>query len=53
MEPAVAIAADVSGRSLLELLHEPGSELAESMRKLVAERDNQQATMSSFANFVP
>jgi hypothetical protein len=52
MDPAEAFAADVSDRSLLELLQEPGSELSESIRRLLAERKNRQTTMSSFANAI-
>lgn len=52
LEAAEAVAPDVTGRSLLELLHEPGSELAESVRKLVTEADYRQATVSSFGSFL-
>ncbi len=52
MEEAEAVAVDVTGRSMLDLLHEPGSEVAESMRKLVNEVQYRQATVSSFGSFL-
>lgn len=50
LEPAAATAADVSGTSLFELVHDPESELAESMRKLVAELHERPETTSSWGN---
>ncbi|WP_436531386.1 hypothetical protein [Actinoplanes sp. HUAS TT8] len=52
MEEAEAVAVDVTGQSLLEIFHEPDSELAESMRKLVNEVKYRQATVSSFGSFL-
>ena len=52
LNDAEAVAPDVTGRSLLELFHEPGSELAESIRKLVTEVDHRQAAFSSFSSFL-
>ena len=52
LEAAEAAALDVTGRSLLELFREPGSDLAESVRKLVNEVGVRHATVSSFGSFL-
>lgn len=52
LEAAEAVAPDVTGCSLLDLFHEPGSELADAIRKLVDEVDYRQATVSSFGSFL-
>lgn len=52
LDAAEAVVPDVTSLSLLELFHEPGSALAESMRRLVTEVDHRQATVSSFGSFL-
>ncbi|MET0416278.1 MAG: hypothetical protein ABW022_09680 [Actinoplanes sp.] len=52
MEAEEAVAAEVTDRSLLELLQEPESEVAASMRKLLSEVNYRQATISSFGSFL-
>lgn len=52
LEPSESVAADVTGKTLLELLNEPESDLAESVRQLLAQRTYRQDAVASWSSFL-
>lgn len=52
LEPSESIAADVTGKSLLELLNERNPGLAESVRQLLAERSWRQDAVNSWSSYL-
>jgi hypothetical protein len=52
LEPSESLAPDVTGKSLLELLHEPGSGLVDSVRQLLDERTWREDAVNSWSSFL-
>ncbi|RSM72732.1 hypothetical protein DMB66_04970 [Actinoplanes sp. ATCC 53533] len=52
LEAAESVAADVSSSPMLELLNEPESDLAESVRQLLAQRTYRQDAVASWSSFL-
>lgn len=52
LEQSESVAADVSGKTLLELLNEPESDLAESVRQLLMQRTYRQDAVAGWQSFL-
>ncbi|MEV6347539.1 hypothetical protein [Actinoplanes sp. NPDC051851] len=53
LETSESAAADVSGRTLLELLHDPDSEVAASVQRLLAEREHRHDVVAGWNSLPP
>ncbi|GGL13080.1 hypothetical protein [Mangrovihabitans endophyticus] len=52
MQPAESMAPDVSGKSLLDLLNEPESDVAAGVRELLRQRTHREDQLSSWSSFL-
>jgi hypothetical protein len=51
LEPSESVVPDVSGKSLLELLNEPESDLAKSVRQLLEQRSYRQDVVAGWNSY--
>jgi hypothetical protein len=52
MAPAESLTADATGKTLLDLLDQPGSDLAEAVRQLVTDHEYRQDTVNNWGSFL-